>query len=331
MKDFLVRKSKQLERIKFPQIAIFINILLENLALEEEFIRRNYSRYSHNYESTKNFLIDIGLIKIDKKNIIPLDKLRNIDVADGKEENAFKKYIIVKITNSSSLYKTVLISFLGKFRQEGTCLIFKPSLKQRLDLSGVRNFLIDFGVIRFDEESKAYIIEEDFKDLWSGRLESKVALDTFLHNKKEEEQLGERAELKILEFEKKRLVKFPSLLRRIKRISDVDVFAGYDILSFEEIREKEDFSRRFIEVKAVSEKNFHFYWSKNEIEMAATQKEKYYLYLLPVVGENKFNLDKLLIISNPYKEIFGNKRDWLRDVEIYSFQKCAGPQQPVLL
>lgn len=326
MKDFLVIRSKQLEKIKFPQIAIFINILLENPALEEEFIRRSYSRYSHNYESTKDFLIDIGLIEVSNKAVILLDKLNNIDVSDLREEGVFKRFIIGKITKSNSLYSKVLKSFLGKFTQEGTCLVFKPNLRQRLDLSGVRNFLIDFGVIRFDEENEIYVIEEDSRSLWTGKANTKISLSTFLRNKKREERLGKRAEFKILEFEKKRLVKFPSLLRRIKRISEVDVFAGYDILSFEEKQEEGTFLERFIEVKAVPARNFHFYWSKNEIEIAATQKERYYLYLLPTIGKNEFDINKLLIIKNPYKVIFENKLNWLRDIELYSFQKCTGPQ-----
>ncbi|MDD5464903.1 MAG: DUF3883 domain-containing protein [Candidatus Omnitrophica bacterium] len=329
MKDFLVRGSKQLERIKFPQIAIFLNILFENRLLEEEFIRRNFRRHSYNYESTKNFLIDIGLAKIDKKAIIPLEDLENIDIRNEKEEGKFKKYIITKIVNSNSFYKALLKSFLGEFRQEESALIFTPKLKQRLDLSGIRNFLIDFGVIRFDEGNKAYIVEKDFEDLCPAKRKANVTLVNFLRCRREEERLGKSAELKILEFERNRLARFPTLLKRIKRISDVNISAGYDILSFEETQE--NFPNRFIEVKAVPNEDFHFYWSKNEIEMAISQKERYYLYLLPVVRRNKFDLEKLLIISNPYKKIFENKHEWMRDIEIYSFQKSAGPQQSILL
>jgi len=332
MKDFLVKKSKQLEQIRFSQIAVLVNILFENPAPEEEFIRKKYSRYSHNYNNTRNFMIDIGLIKIHENTVLPLIKLGNTDFLDTREEAAFKKYVISRImTTSSSQYGEAIRKFLGKFKQKDAYFIFEPKLKQRLELSGIRNFLIDFGVIRFNEENNNYMIEKDFESLCLQESKAKITLKTFLMHRSEQEALGKNAELEILKFEKKRLSKFPSLLKEIKRISDTDVFAGYDILSFEEKKEEGKFLNRFIEVKAVSEKNFYFYWSKNEIDIASIRKDRYYLYLLPVVDKNIFNLKKILIIKNPYKEIFMKNPVWIKNIELYSFQKCAGPQPSILL
>ena len=63
-----------------------------------------------------------------------------------------------------------------------------------------------------------------------------------------------------------------TLAGKVRRISEVDVTAGYDIISYNSIKSKE--TDRFIEVKARSSSGF--YWSKNEYETAKLKGEPYY-------------------------------------------------------
>jgi len=55
----------------------------------------------------------------------------------------------------------------------------------------------------------------------------------------------------------------------------------------------------------------------------ALLKENYYLYLLPVDMTTGFNLEKLIIINNPFIEVF-NSNLWDIETEVYKITKKHG-------
>ncbi|MER8942882.1 DUF3883 domain-containing protein [Mesorhizobium sp. M0915] len=87
---------------------------------------------------------------------------------------------------------------------------------------------------------------------------------------------GLAAELWVLAYERRRLATHP-LLDQVRRVSEENVAAGYDIASF---------SRRavlhhdlHIEVKSFAGEK-RFFWTRNEIDVAAALGEAYALYLV---------------------------------------------------
>ena len=127
------------------------------------------------------------------------------------------------------------------------------------------------------------------------------------------------AELEILEYEKNRLSTYPELLAGFEHISQSDVNAGYDIKSFDLEPGVKGFAKpRYIEVKAVSKLNFKFIWTRNEIDKSKVSGNQYYLYLLPVISDKKFDIAGLKIINNPYEKVFKNKNYWEKREEQYS-------------
>jgi hypothetical protein len=121
-----------------------------------------------------------------------------------------------------------------------------------------------------------------------------------------------------LKFEAVRLQNHPDLAKRIKHVAAENVGAGYDVLSFTESANAAGHSDRFIEVKAVSQIDFKFYWSRNEIEAAQIYGQNYFLYLVPV-SKGGFDFHKLKIIQNPFKRVFSAKQSWLRQEEVIAF------------
>lgn len=88
-------------------------------------------------------------------------------------------------------------------------------------------------------------------------------------------EIGEQAEKFAWEYETIRL-KQAGIDKEPLRISNIDVMAGYDMVSYEStMSESYD---RFIEVKAVSKSGF--FWSRNEYETAKLKGDNYFLYLV---------------------------------------------------
>ena len=143
----------------------------------------------------------------------------------------------------------------------------------------------------------------------------KITLEQLKAALEEDADAGEKAEEFVKRKKKKRLSS-NSLIMRIRKISDVDVSAGYDLISFENDLSTE--YDRFIEVKAFSNRK-GFYWSSNELEVAKLKGRHYYLYLVDLTKIS--NSDYIpVIISDPAKSVMKSS-DWLVEPETYHVRR----------
>lgn len=175
-----------------------------------------------------------------------------------------------------------------------------------------RNILIQYKALK--ENSGDLVLNAEYEDVFAKckrKQRVKKSLEQLKKQLEQQEIQGETAELFVMDYEKKRLTTSEKR-NNIKRISEIDVSAGYDILSYEN-----EFSPdydRFIEVKSYSG-NPHFYWSKNEIETAELYEEKYYIYLIDILKIDSPDYIPT-IIRNPAKNIWKND-SWIMDPTSY--------------
>lgn len=188
-----------------------------------------------------------------------------------------------------------------------------------LSLSGVRNMLISQGFLIPERiaQSTCFHVDSSYDALIAEHCKKRRRQLTLKQLKKQLENneiAGEKAELFALEFEKKRLG-LP-LSQKVKRISDIDATAGYDIVSFCSPQSKT--TDRFIEVKAVSARGFH--WSNNEYKIAKLYGNRYYLYLVDLrkITEEGYSP---VVISNP-AYVIDQSNEWLKEPESYYVRRA---------
>jgi hypothetical protein len=193
-----------------------------------------------------------------------------------------------------------------------------PDRKLRLQSSGIRNFLISLGLLKYDSIKDVYFVSKE-KSRYLNIIFNKNTLTPLQLSKKlaENEKIGSAAELVVIRYEKQRLKLFSNLSEKIKHIAKGKVNAGYDIESFS-IETPKRILPRYIEVKAVSFEDWKFFWSRNEMTMAKLLGGQYYLYLVPVKNKNSFDIKSMKIIQDPYKNILQNK-NWGQEIELKSF------------
>ena len=184
-----------------------------------------------------------------------------------------------------------------------------------LAYAAVRNFLTMAGVLD-KEENGEICVAGNYESDWTEQLRNrrkKFTLEQLLEQQEEQSRRGLEAEEFVLGLEKKRL---PELAQKIKRISDFDVAAGYDIVSYEN-NETEHYDR-FIEVKCYMGSP-HFFWSENESDVARIKADKYILCLVDYLrmGEPGYQPE---FIRNPYETIFDSD-EWLINASSYRIQK----------
>ena len=184
-----------------------------------------------------------------------------------------------------------------------------------LAYAAIRNFLTMVGALD-KEENGEICIAGNYESEWTEQLcnrRKKITLEQLLKQQEDQGKRGLEAEEFVLELEKKRL---PGLAQKIKRISDFDVAAGYDIVSYKD-NESEHYDW-FIEVKCYIGSP-HFFWSENESDVARIKADKYILCLVDYLrmGEPGYYPE---FIRNPYETIFGSD-EWLINTSSYRIQK----------
>jgi hypothetical protein len=110
---------------------------------------------------------------------------------------------------------------------------------------------------------------------------------------------GLEAELWVLDYERRRLPAHP-LRDQIRRVSEENVAAGYDIASFSAPSVLHHDTH--IEVKSYEGRK-RFFWSRNEIETAEALAEAYVLYLVDraQLGRSGYVPE---VIRGPYSGLF---------------------------
>ena len=184
-----------------------------------------------------------------------------------------------------------------------------------LAYAAVRNFLTMAGALD-KEENGEICVAGNYESDWTEQLcnrRKKFTLEQLLKQQEDQSRRGLEAEEFVLGLERKRL---PELAQKIKRISDFDVAAGYDIVSYES-NETEHYDR-FIEVKCYIGSP-HFFWSENESDVARIKADKYILCLVDYLrmGEPGYQPE---FIRNPYETIFDSD-EWLVNASSYRIQK----------
>lgn len=309
-------------KISINQIIYVSQIINESSLYQQEFIEAKYSRAMPNYPTTIEFLRMLNLIEINKDTIIvkPAYKelLQDIQKSDQPSKVVIK-YLIKHMYNTPNEFREYANQFLSNFSLHGEHYEFKPTLKQKLQYSGIRNFLMELHVLDYDSTDAKYVIEDYFVVAYQEFNEGHLVSDkNFKKIQNMKEKIGRAAEEVVLEYEKARLSEFPHVVNKIEHIAIKDVSAGYDIKSFEH-SEEGAFIPRLIEVKAVSSWDYRFYWTKNEIETSRLNSTNYYLYLLPVYTKNEFDLKSMKKIRDPFTNVYNNKNIWTPTIETISY------------
>ena len=313
----------QFNKISVNQILVFSEVVKEYSLLQKDFIEEQYQRSVSNFGQTVEFLRELDWIEVAENQIILKPKykdfLRNLK-ASRETKETIKKFIIDRIMASKTSVRECFSEFFSQFRLINEHYEFIPTVSERLKHSGLRNFLIDLGLLCLDSSETKYIVVNDYSTVCAELQESShISPDEFAKMRLANEEIGRAAELKIIEYEKEQLSQFPHVAEKIEHIAAYDVRAGYDIKSYEVLIQNGLHKPKYIEVKAVSLIDYQFVWSRNEIEKSGLYRQNYYLYLLPAKGKNEFDMENLKIINDPYINILNNKDEWTKTVESFAF------------
>lgn len=256
------------------------------------------------------FLAYLKLVDIMDNVIIPTEEMMQLS---GKNKEDIIN-IIIKLCLSNMVEDGIFSQeSLGFDTDKGHLSIKRSAFP--LEYAAIRNFLTVAGALE-KEHNGEICVTDSYENIFAKDLKSyrqKLTLEELLKQKEEQSQRGLEAEEFVLELERNRL---PLKAYKIKRISDFDVAAGYDIVSYDS-NESMKYDR-FIEVKCYLGKP-HFYWSENECDTARQKGSKYILCLVDYTRIKEPGYTPQYI-RNPYDDIFTNE-NWLVNAASYKIQE----------
>lgn len=257
-----------------------------------------------NYLAALYLFDDLQIIQFDGKKLKLLEKGRLLASQASNE----RLYVIGCLTVEHVIHEGLLNSNEIKYSAASESMEF-PITAFSLSAAVYRNFLITTNALLVvnDKLSVASKYEKCFEKQCS--MANKKITQVELLKQLENQQIdGERAELFVISYENNRL---SSSGKTAKRISQIDVSAGYDILSYENgLSEEYDC---YIEVKSYHGKP-HFYWSDNERNTSKVLKAHYCLILVDVDRLSEDNYEPI-IIRDPYNNLHDDK--WLIKPQTY--------------
>lgn len=218
------------------------------------------------------------------------------------------KYLFLMIIEKSNILPDVL-SVINIFNTDPSGNIWINIHDKRINVleDQILRLLQQLKIARYIDGN--IVIEKQGKDWLTEIFGTKLKIDkeNLLKILEQRAKHGVIAEEFALQAEKERLINFgrSDLAKLVKRISEENVAAGYDILSFDG-PESGVSPDRFIEVKGNSTNQILFFITNNEIEMARRMQNKYWVYCVLNVESTKSRI--LEMLQNPYKSIFQTKK-----------------------
>lgn len=210
---------------------------------------------------------------------------------NGIADDLFEKELIVALEERLSVVIEEMFSCEKHFdNSNNSFFIYRNEIKSRF--LGLLMLFGDLNVVILDG-SKVYFKENS--SISKRALKKKITKEQLDKILKHEEEIGEEAEQKVIEYETKKLIKL-GISRTPIQVSQIDVSAGFDILSYFSASENDN---KYIEVKSC-DNSMEFYISSNEVDTARLYGDRYYLYLYNRIKK------EILEIQNPWENIFNS-------------------------
>lgn len=290
----MVGAIEEIDHIMSPDEISSLVALLSNggngLTLNEikTALYNNNSSHSPYLIPTLSFLECIG--------IIACDGLKYTTTSNKNDKKCLLGIMVDLLSNGSDnqLFHTDYLE--DRYYSESKSLSVLPAC---------RNYLIEIGFFKEITGTK-YYVDTNYSSLVKKHT-SKISQKQLESIIEKEKEVGLKAELFVLDFERKRLSNSHNK-DKIRHISPDDASAGFDILSLDNVNVV---SPRYIEVKSYH-RYIDFYWSKNEMDVAEKKGPLYFLYLVDSCKIEDANYSPL-IIQDPIKAL--DNRDWSSTVE----------------
>ena len=297
------------ENLRFVHVCVLLDTLSTTRLDRTSHIRRLFSESAEGFDEVVSFLSRLGMIVSEGQSL-------RLDVDWMTSDTSLRRsQVMQRLMSKRNRYRSEIFRFVNQFRVLDGELAYLSSTENRSAESGVRNFLMDVGIVGHVMGTEKYVLMPEYASVFASARDNAnyVSPSLLEKNAADRSEIGYAAEELIVEHERSRVGSGYS--DRIDHISTRNCAAGYDIRSVS-LEADGEVVPRFIEVKAVSSVSFQFYWSLNEVNVARILSHWYHLYLLPVDRHGHFNIADLKVIIDPCNTVLPEDSDWATESNV---------------
>ena len=192
--------------LEFSNIVSLIVVLLEAELTTQEHLKRRFQERATNFELTLEFLIDIDAVRHEDDRLTFSSSMEAALSETNRE--SIKSEIIALMAQRKSTYQSEAFEYLRHFILIDGFATYKPADSERSAESPVRNFLMEVGVVSYLTAEDRYVITSENNFLftlaktWASKPLTPLAFEAA---RKRKEDIGYKAELFILDYERERL------------------------------------------------------------------------------------------------------------------------------
>ena len=270
-------------------------------------VQETYSRHALAFTETLAFLIALDVLRCSREELLPGEHFATTLDALTTSDSEYAKRILERVVTSASDYGKELRQFLLAFSGSASALSM-GRLGGRDLRYAARDTLVSAGVVVLDHNSGVATLRPEYYRLYAlahcGQGLSPAGVVELEAKKRD---LGHRAELVVLGYERRQVGS--RFADQVVHVAAHSASAGFDIASLRVKGGGRSVEPRLIEVKAVGREELAFFWSWEEATVACTSGDRYFLYLVPVIGGEP-TVEELVVIRDPARNVLTRPSEW---------------------
>jgi len=214
-------------KISFHQIKSLLSAISIAKDNDYDFIKIKYKSSATDFDFTLDFLEGLRISK-KKDGKIEVNNEIGKFIKNGLiDERLLKRYLLDKVLTVNIPFSKEISKYLKNFKLLRNSFIYKPTNKEKIEESGIRNFFVELDLIQYDGKSRVYRITDRFFLIFAKYIENnKITSKELSYIIRKQIEIGESAEMVILDYERKRLADYPHLIIQLEHVSKSDVTAG---------------------------------------------------------------------------------------------------------
>jgi hypothetical protein len=308
MSAFSSKPAAILSRFSPEQIGHLMHIVGRSKIRERAFVAKQFRERARYFDETCQFLVDLGWMKETRGDLELTESGAAIQSMRLRPLQLCHEIVETVAERNPGPYRPLLASYLAHFKSMGQKVVFRPSVGARLKHSAIRDLLMVAGIVRYKEGDGLYELDERFWHLylWAKNTSGATSKAELRRRTDRKGQIGDSAESAVLDYERRHVGS--GFANQVIHVSAENPGACFDIKSLRVVAGT--VVRRFIEVKAVPAETNQFYWTAGELEAAKMLSSAYFLYLVPAVGGKEVDLSGMVIIEDPYHNVYNKPSMW---------------------
>ncbi|MBI3005142.1 MAG: hypothetical protein HYY49_06955, partial [Ignavibacteriales bacterium] len=153
----------QFDKVKFNNCVELFRTILKMNSQDVPQVKKAYLQHAINFEETLDFETQLDLLVLEGDSIKMSERVHRIvstELNEVKQGQVIANLLIDHLFSDQTQLSKDVGLFIREFRLYDGKFRFRPTLSQNLQLSSLRNLLMELDIIEYDSSAKEYVLAD---------------------------------------------------------------------------------------------------------------------------------------------------------------------------